>query len=545
MKNDNTTFPFSAIIGQEDFKLALILNVIDPLLGGVLAIGDRGTGKTTLIRSLTGLMSQQVDFPFVNLPIGVSEDRMVGHVDMEQLINAKSEVITPGLMSQANGGVLYVDEVNLLQDYLTDLLLDASASGSYHLEREGLSKKFDSRFVLIGSMNPEEGALRPQLKDRFGLSVRISTVGDIKLREQIIKRRLAFDDNPDKLIKEFEEEEKALVAKIAAAQEKRSIVKVSDQCITHAASLAINHQVEGHRAEILLIRAARAFAAYKGETEVSIDDLDKVAPLVMNHRSNPSNSPIPPPNNQPNQEKKEEPNNSAANEQEKYHRALTPENEFKRPSTTPVVEEGISTLNVNNTGNNLTTDLKKSVGQYLATDKFEIKQKRKSPEKKQHQIFLLDSSGSMLKNKIIAYAKGAVQKLAEINKKQSTYFSIVSLFNGDALTVIRETSIIEEVEKALEEINTGGKTNLLVGFKHVKQLSSNDEFTHTLHVISDGKLNEGVHLEDVTLAYQSFCKGITNCHVVDAEKEIVKIGIAPEFAESIKASYEVLMAGND
>ena len=221
------SYPFSAIIGQDDFKLALILNSIDTSLGGVLAIGDKGTGKTTLIRSLTALVNTEAKIPFVNLPIGVSEDRVLGHINLEKLINEKKEIITVGLLGKAHLGFLYIDEINLLNDYLMDILLDASASGYYNLEREGMSKKIDSRFCLIGSMNPEEGDLRPQLKDRFGLSVNIKTITDPNLREQIIENRIRFDDNPVQFIENYSSVQLHLSTKIENA--KVNLNKVSLQ----------------------------------------------------------------------------------------------------------------------------------------------------------------------------------------------------------------------------------------------------------------------------------------------------------------------------
>ena len=283
------TFPFSAIVGQDDFKLTLIVNLIDPLIGGVLAIGDKGTGKTTLIRSLTNLMKSQESSPFVNLPIGVSEDRLLGSINLEELINEKKETIKLGLMAQAHNGVLYVDEVNLLQDYLTDILLDASASGNYYLEREGVSRYFKSRFCLVGSMNPEEGSLRPQLKDRFGLSVNITTTTDAKVRQQIIKQRFQFDDNPAEFVATYKNKDESIATQIAKAKKNLTSVIINDAIIEYCSELAIQHQVEGLRADILLLKTARAYTSYINETEVTKEAVDKIADFVLNHRSSNQN----------------------------------------------------------------------------------------------------------------------------------------------------------------------------------------------------------------------------------------------------------------
>lgn len=538
-------FPFSAIVGQDNFKLALILNLVDPLIGGVLAIGDKGTGKTTLIRSLTNLMSDQEKYPFVNLPIGVSEDRLIGSINLEQLINAKKEVINLGLMAQAHQGVLYVDEVNLLQDYLTDILLDAAASGNYYLEREGVSRYFKSQFCLVGSMNPEEGNLRPQLKDRFGLSVNITTSTDAKVRQQIIKQRFQFDDNPTEFIANYKSKDESIATQIETAKSNLKAVKINDAIIEYCSELAIQHRVEGLRADILLLKTARAFAAYQNASEITKEDVDKIADFVLNHRSlnNTPNKQNPPQNE--NEKPKESPSDGNTSKEENIH-FLSPKNDFQKQkeATTNTIEHGTNSMNT--LGGNLTsTDTKKTVSQYLATDKFELKTKRKSSLLKQHHIFLIDSSGSMLKDQIIAYAKGTVHKIAEQAKNQNTQFSIVSLFDGEAQHILNRTGILNDVEVALTTLKTGGKTNLTAGFKQVKAMCADIDFKHNLHIITDGKLNTESNLEATVLAFQTYCKGIHNTQIIDAEKGMVKIGVAADLANRINANYELLITENE
>ncbi|WP_435263093.1 AAA family ATPase [Tenacibaculum sp. nBUS_03] len=542
--NPLTNFPFSAIVGQDNFKLALILNLVDPLIGGVLAIGDKGTGKTTLIRSLTNLMGEQKNSPFINLPIGVSEDRLIGNIDLEQLINAKKEVINPGLMAQAHQGVLYIDEVNLLQDYLTDILLDAAASGSYHLEREGVSHYFKSRFCLVGSMNPEEGNLRPQLKDRFGLSVIIETPTTPEVRQKIIKQRFEFDDNPLQFIDFYKKQNKKVATQISNAKNKLKSIKIEDAIIEYCSELAIKHQVEGLRADILLVKTARAFAAYQNLSEITKETVDTIADLVLNHRKKHT-----PPSQQNQSQKQENQSQKQSSEntpskEENVHIRI-PKNTFQKQqkTTNNTIQQGVKT-SVNNEGTILEIDTKKTIGQYLTTDKFELKAKRRNNLLKQHHIFLIDSSGSMLKDKIIAYAKGAVNKLAKNSKTQNTQFSIVSLFNGEAQLILKQTIILNEIETALTTLQTGGKTNLKAGFKEVKSICTNIEYNHNLHIITDGKLNTGDNLEDTVLAFQTFCKGIDNTQVIDAEKGFVKIGEAFELSNRINANYEVLITDN-
>jgi len=270
MKYQQEQFPFTAVIGQDQFKTALILSVIDPSIGGVLAIGDKGAGKTTLIRSLAQLLTfDERTFPFVNLPIGASEDRLLGHVNLEELINSKKEQVQPGLLAKSHGGILYIDEINLLNDYLMDVLLDASASGSYYLEREGVSKHFESKFILIGSMNPEEGSLRPQLLDRFGLSVRITTSQSLEERMQVIENRMQYERDPKSFIETQEEDLQEIRKRILLAKQSLNDVIVSKENLRDSVSIALENQVEGMRADVLLIKTSRAYVAFHGRNIIS------------------------------------------------------------------------------------------------------------------------------------------------------------------------------------------------------------------------------------------------------------------------------------
>lgn len=275
-------YPFTAICGQEDFKLALTLCMIDPGLGGVLALGDKGTGKTTTVRGLSHLMQ---DLPFVNLPIGATEDRVLGTLKLDVLLNEKRLEIQTGLLAAAHQGILYIDEVNLLSDYLMDVLLDAAATGGYYLERDTISQWVESRFCLVGTMNPEEGNLRPQLLDRFGLSVHINTPADKALRMEIVQRRVAFDMDAPAFVKRFKNEEELLAAKIISAQTMLAAVKILPDIYEVVAELCIRHQVEGMRADILLVKAARAHAAYHGQVRVTAADVEAVQGFVLSHRS--------------------------------------------------------------------------------------------------------------------------------------------------------------------------------------------------------------------------------------------------------------------
>lgn len=284
--NKTIAFPFTAICAQEDFKLALILCMIDPSLGGVLALGDKGTGKTTAVRGLSALMKKSIaDFPFINLPIGATEDRVLGTVKLDILINEKRIEVQKGLLASANQGVLYIDEVNLLNDYLMDVLLDAASSGGYYLERDTISQWLESKFCLVGTMNPEEGELRPQLLDRFGLSVNIKTPIDKIVRMEIVNRRLLFDADSIAFCERYNEQEIVLSQQISKAKSNLKNIIFSSALHEEITDTCIKYNVEGLRADILLMKAAKAHAAFHNKKEVRKEDLYKVMGFVLSHRS--------------------------------------------------------------------------------------------------------------------------------------------------------------------------------------------------------------------------------------------------------------------
>ncbi len=309
-------FPFTAIVGQEDMKLALQIAVVDPTVGGVLVFGDRGTGKSTTIRALAGLLprmkavigcpygcdpastagicercsgsvhpkSQLVPVPVVDLPLGATEDRVVGALDLERALAQGVKAFEPGLLARAHRGFLYIDEVNLLEDHLVDVLLDVAASGENVVEREGLSVRHPARFVLIGSGNPEEGELRPQLLDRFGLSVEVRTPEDIATRVEVVKRRDAFERDSEAFRAGWAKDDDKLRRRVVAARNRLKDVQVPDAMLERAAQLCVKLGTDGLRGELTLTRAARAFASLEGDTVVGDKHLRRVAPSALRHR---------------------------------------------------------------------------------------------------------------------------------------------------------------------------------------------------------------------------------------------------------------------
>jgi magnesium chelatase subunit I len=313
-------YPFTAIVGQREMKLALLLSVIDPYIGGVIVMGHRGTAKSTAVRALADLLpplskvrgclyscdpkrlpelcedckarlSQagrlpvaRGAVPVVDLPLGATEDRVCGTLDIERALVDGVKSFEPGLLARANRGFLYIDEVNLLDDHLVDVLLDASASGRNLVEREGVSLSHPSRFVLVGSGNPEEGELRPQLLDRFGLYTQIATINDLDDRVEIVERRERFEREPDSFLAEFADAQDEMRRRLIRARKTHSRVMIDRPILRGIAELCVALSVDGHRGELTIARAARALSALEGRTAVTIDDAKRVAVMALRHR---------------------------------------------------------------------------------------------------------------------------------------------------------------------------------------------------------------------------------------------------------------------
>ncbi|MDO5097994.1 MAG: AAA family ATPase [Corynebacterium sp.] len=275
------SFPFSAVVGQDQLRLALILTAVSPRIGGVVIRGEKGTAKTTTVRAFAKLLDGA---PLVNLPIGATEDRVVGALDLETVLTTGRATYKPGLLAQANNGVLYVDEVNLLADHLIDALLDAAATGVVTIERDGISHSAEASFVLVGTMNPEEGELRPQLLDRFGLSVEVSGSRDVDIRADIIRRRLAFEHDPAAFVAQWADKDNEVAERIRQAKELLPQVELSDVNLGRIAHVCASFDVDGMRADLVIARTACAHAAWQHRTEVTDEDIKVAAELALPHR---------------------------------------------------------------------------------------------------------------------------------------------------------------------------------------------------------------------------------------------------------------------
>ncbi len=274
-------FPLAAVVAADSLKLALCLAAIDPAIGGVLIEGPRGMAKSTLARGVAQLLPGG---QFVTLPLGASEERIVGTLDLDAALGEGRAQFSPGLLAKADGGVLYVDEVNLLPDHLVDLLLDVAASGVNHIERDGISHQHAARFVLIGTMNPEEGQLRPQLLDRFGLKVILDAQPQPAARAEIVRRRLAFDADPQGFVEQWQPLQQALRERCLAARELLSQIALDDASVNQIAERCYAAGVDGLRADLVWLRAARAHAAWRGDRGISTEDIDAVEAFALEHR---------------------------------------------------------------------------------------------------------------------------------------------------------------------------------------------------------------------------------------------------------------------
>ncbi|BBC96789.1 putative cobaltochelatase [Streptomyces griseofuscus] len=310
-----TPFPFTAVVGQDDLRLALLLNAVSPAVGGVLVRGEKGTAKSTAVRALSALLPAVAVVPgcrfscdpgapdpgcpdgpheagpggeraarMVELPVGASEDRLVGALDIERALAEGVKAFEPGLLADAHRGILYVDEVNLLHDHLVDLLLDAAAMGASYVEREGVSVRHASKFLLVGTMNPEEGELRPQLLDRFGLTVEVAASREPDQRVEVVRRRLAYDDDPAAFAARWAGEEAAVRQRIVAARELLPQVRLGDAALRQIAATCAAFEVDGMRADIVMARTATALAAWAGRTDVLAEDVRQAALLALPHR---------------------------------------------------------------------------------------------------------------------------------------------------------------------------------------------------------------------------------------------------------------------
>ncbi|MCP5163375.1 MAG: ATP-binding protein [Hahellaceae bacterium] len=555
------SFPFTAVSGQPDFKLALILAAINPRVGGVLVSGPRGSAKSTLARGLADVLpaSGESSVPFMTLPLGASEEMLVGTLNLQQVLQDQTVAFQPGLLAKAHGGVLYVDEVNLLADNLVDLLLDVSASGMNIIERDGISHRHPARFILLGTMNADEGELRPQLQDRFGLYVELGQAYSIAERIEIVRLREQFDTDPAGFIAAYAAQQHNLQQRIHQARERLPEVRCADELRVLIAERCHAAEVDGLRADIVWLRAALAHAALEGRMEMQASDILALEPLVLGHRRKatrtpPPNPPSPPPFSRP-QDKTETGNSSqAAGDWGSMAPVAQPTASQKRLSFSSESNKVTSALN------SIHAALNPSVGKDKGRDSRGTRsgkrdshtvdwfgslirqagswplralhfKKQKTGQSVLHLI-LLDTSASTLENRLFAHAKATVLQIAEqayLNREQLT---LLGFGNQQVTTLLPKKRAPKSLRRFLDSIAAGGGTPLremlqqALSYQQVQQRQTPGLKIKT-YLITDGRTAQPLH--DVQLLGEVL--------VIDIENSAVKRGKARALATQLRAPY--------
>ncbi|NJE00465.1 VWA domain-containing protein [Thermococcus sp. JdF3] len=575
-------FPFSAIVGQEKAKLALLAVAVNPLIGGVLLKGDKGTGKSTLVRALANVLPEievVADCPFncnprnplemcdscyeryengeelpiakrkmrvVDLPLSVTIDRLVGTVDVERFLKEGKKALQPGILAEANRGVLYIDEVNLLDDYIADSLLDAAAMGWNTIEREGISFRHPARFILVGSMNPEEGELRPQILDRFGLCVEVSAPMNLEERIEIVKRVEEFHEDPTSFYKKYEIEEKKLTERIVKAREILPKVEISDDLLKLLAETVVNLGIKTNRAEIATIKTAKAIAALNGRRRVSLEELEKAMELALPHRlrDRPFQKP---PQMQPPKPKDDSKQDHDHKHEHKHEHKKEEKNERMNQGSR---SQGIGNLEQNFrsseakipriesknfdgggfTGYRSSRDVSVTVVNFpkgipvsyippvngrikdvdfynslvwavlngkrppIKLDLNDIRVRVRKAKAPTLWVLLLDSSGSMAVQKRISIAKGIAEKLVENGYIKKSKMALIVAKGNQAEIFVPPTKNYWEVLEKIENVPTGGRTPLSSALYNLLLLANRERMKDRsvkvrAFLITDGKAN--------------------------------------------------------
>jgi magnesium chelatase subunit D len=542
-------YPFTAVVGQDEMKLVLLLASIDWRLG-VLLRGDKGSGKTTSARGLAALLPSPA--PFINLPIGATEDRLLGGLHIERAIQG-DPVLKPGLLSEAHGGVLYIDEVNLLPAHLGDALLDAAASGINVVEREGLSASHAAEFVLLGSMNPEEGSLRPQLLDRFALSVTIGAPLDPSTRQAVIERRMAFDRDPVHFTAEWSAEETKLRDRIDDARERVKSIQCSSEMLNHISTLVCERGVRSLRADLAVMRAATAYAALERDHAIQPRHIEAVLEFALAHRTRENRRPSPPPPPPPptpRPQTKEEapPKNETGESADRVFKPRSVEAPTLQRTNAVDTGNGSSPAADNRSGpvigsrqsdNPKELDLRSTLTHALReTGSLELQaadihERVRKPTAGTRYLFVIDSSGSHAARERMRSVKGAAMNLMTRSFKRGDEIAIIVFRGTSAETVLEPTANLADATTALEYLPTGGRTPLAHGLALAKSYLTPKTI---LIVMTDGRANFPLHGDDPwqdALAVAADLKNPTL--IIDTETSDHPTGQAKILAEALQA----------
>jgi magnesium chelatase subunit D len=548
-------YPFSAIVGQEEMKLALLLSAVDWHIS-VLLRGDKGAGKTTTARGLAALLP--VPAPFINLPIGVTEDRLLGGLHLERALKG-DPALKPGLLSEAHGGVLYVDEVNLLPAHLGDTLLDTASSGVNVVEREGISSSHAAEFVLLGSMNPEEGSLRPQLLDRFALAVDIAAPLDPSERQTVVERRIAFERNPIRFHADWYAMEQQLRDQVATARNQLADIACSNEILAQIGSAICEHGVRSLRADLAVVRASVAYAALAGDASVHPHHVATVLPLVLAHRAHDrrrSNAPRPPEPPQPpanpplERDEQEQPPNASDSldrifapreiktfaVQAKFGDAAT-----RGTSATAQISDPGPVVGARRTETPTELDLRTTLNHALLETGsiqpriVDLHERVRKPQTGTRYLFLIDSSGSHAAQERMRLVKGAASSLLTRSFKNGDEIAIIAFRGTSAQVLLEPTHALHDAMATLEYLPTGGRTPLA----HALDLARTYITLATvLILLTDGRANVPLQQGDPWQEALEIASQIkTPALVIDTENSNERLGRPRELAEVLGADY--------
>lgn len=592
-------YPFSAIVGHEQLRLALILCAVRPEIGGVLIRGEKGTAKSTAVRGLAALLAALpgtagASARLVELPIGATEDRVVGSLDLQKVLTDGEHAFQPGLLARAHGGVLYVDEVNLLHDHLVDVLLDAAAMGRVHVERDGISHSHEARFVLIGTMNPEEGELRPQLLDRFGLTVDVAASRDVGVRTEVVRQRMAYEADPDAFAERYAAADVELAGRIGAARGRVDAVALPDTELRRIAALCAAFDVDGMRADLVVARTAVAHAAWRGGDEVTEDDIRVAATLALPHRrrrdpfddpgidpqalddaleqaaseqesGDPEPDPDPPGGGQPG-DSQPDPTPGQGNSEDSGRPprpAAAPSAPFRpRALRVPGVGEGTpgrrsrarnsTGLTVGaapeGTGHGLhlfatvLAAAEHTTGpgrlRLAATD---VRRAAREGREGNLVIFVVDASGSMAARDRMAAVNGAALSLLRDAYQRRDKVAVITFRGRQATVVLPPTSSAHIASRRLTRFDTGGKTPLAEGLLSARDLVARSRVREPdrrplVVVLTDGRATGGADpLGRTRIAAARLVAEGAAAVVVDCEKGYVRLGLARQLANQLGA----------
>jgi magnesium chelatase subunit D len=594
-------YPFSAVVGQDELKLALLLSAVDPTIGGVLIKGERGTAKTTIARGLAALLPPKADgaaAPFIELPLGATEDRVVGSLDVTKALRDGHTQLRSGVLARANGGVLYVDEVNLLPDHLVDLLLDAASSGWVTVERDGLSAGEAARFVLVGTMNPEEGDLRPQFLDRFGLSVEVRGLDTQELRMAAVGKRLEFDADPGSVIAAAREAENTLRRALVDARARLLLLPVTGAHLSMVASICLEHTLDGIRGDLAIIKTARALAAWEKASEIGADHVRRAAAFALPHRmrrrpdrsTSSRNASV----SRPPSAGGYGPNvaagaglGSGGSAGSGATLTLGDSRDGAQPSTTALLRPAPAPSEA--APINLVTDLidRESTGRRgtgsvasrravratpydqtgtlainetltaaaargrrvgergIALAPADLMQHGRSGPGRSHVLFLVDASASMATQRRLELAKSAALGLLKSNYQHRDEVALM-VFRGDGADLVMPfTSSIEGVEEALGDVPTGGRTPLARALIDAATILRTRE-PSLLLVFTDGRANvsisDGDPWEESLAACEALREACAGAVVIDCEPGPIVLGRARQLAAALGAECIALSA---